>query len=106
MATVKQIEIAAKEEPTTEYIRVRGARVHNPKNIDCEIPGIAPAVAIQQRNPTRWRPSTVATAPEIYDYLRLLFARAGQTFCAQCGVEVKKDSVDEVADRLRRLPAG
>src|SRR3990167_728279 len=160
MATVKRDDLEVDEERTTECIRVRGARVHNLKNIDCEIPhnaltvitgvsgsgksslafdtlyaegqrryveslsayarqflermerpdadeitGIAPAVAIQQRNTTRTPRSTVATATEIYDYLRLLFARAGQTFCAQCGAEGKKDSVDEVADRLLRLPS-
>ncbi|MGA3212716.1 MAG: excinuclease ABC subunit A, partial [Terriglobales bacterium] len=69
-----------------------------------EISGIAPAVAIRQKNTTRNPRSTVATATEIYDYLRLLFARVGRTFCARCGAEVKKDTVDEVADRI--LAAG
>ncbi|MBI4463921.1 MAG: excinuclease ABC subunit UvrA, partial [Acidobacteria bacterium] len=68
-----------------------------------EITGIAPAVAIQQKAPTRNPRSTVGTATEIYDYLRLLFARVGRTYCAQCGGEVKKDSVDEVAERLLAL---
>ncbi|MBI1956435.1 MAG: excinuclease ABC subunit UvrA, partial [Acidobacteria bacterium] len=68
-----------------------------------EISGIAPAVAIRQKNTTRNPRSTVGTATEIYDYLRLLFARVGQTYCAQCGEEVKKDSVDEVAARLLAL---
>ena len=62
------------------------------------IDGIAPAVAIRQKNSTRNPRSTVATATEIYDYLRLLFARVGRTYCAKCGREVKKDTVDEVAD--------
>jgi excinuclease ABC subunit A len=69
------------------------------------IDGIAPAVAIRQKNSTRNPRSTVATATEIYDYLRLLFARVGQTYCLQCGAEVKKDTVDEVADSLLRLEA-
>jgi|CZKD01.1.fsa_nt_gi excinuclease ABC subunit A len=142
----------------TENIVVRGARVHNLKNIDFEVPhnsltvvtgvsgsgksslafdtiyaegqrryveslsayarqfleriekpdvdlidGIAPAVAIRQKNTTRNPRSTVATATEIYDYLRLLFARVGRTYCANCGREVKKDTVDEVADAILAL---
>jgi len=146
-------------EPThTESIVVRGARVHNLKNIDFEVPhntltvvtgvsgsgksslafdtiyaegqrryveslsayarqfleriekpeadsidGIAPAVAIRQKNTTRNPRSTVATATEIYDYLRLLFARIGRTYCANCGREVKKDTVDEVANAIVAL---
>jgi excinuclease ABC subunit A len=142
----------------TESIVVRGARVHNLKNIDFEVPhnsltvvtgvsgsgksslafdtiyaegqrryveslsayarqfleriekpdadtieGIAPAVAIRQKNTTRNPRSTVATATEIYDYLRLLYARVGRTYCANCGREVKKDTVDEVADAILAL---
>src|ERR1700734_1688073 len=67
------------------------------------IDGIAPAVAIRQKNSTRNPRSTVATATEIYDYLRLLFARVGRTYCANCGCEVKKDTVDEVADAVLAL---
>ncbi len=144
-----------------ESIVVRGARVHNLKNIDFEIPhntltvvtgvsgsgksslafdtiyaegqrryveslsayarqfleriekpdvdlidGIAPSVAIRQKNTTRNPRSTVATATEIYDYLRLLFARVGKTFCLQCGEEIKKDTVDEVAAAILALPEG
>ena len=143
---------------STESITVRGARVHNLKNIDFEVPhntltvvtgvsgsgksslafdtiyaegqrryveslsayarqfleriekpdadmidGIAPAVAIRQKNTTRNPRSTVATATEIYDYLRLLFARVGRTYCANCGGEVKRDTVDEVADAILAL---
>ena len=67
------------------------------------IDGIAPAVAIRQKNTTRNPRSTVATATEIYDYLRLLFARVGRTYCAKCGREVKKDTVDEIADTILGL---
>src|SRR6202795_2287159 len=67
------------------------------------IDGIAPAVAIRQKNTTRNPRSTVATATEIYDYLRLLFARVGRTFCLQCSQEVKKDTVDEIADTVLAL---
>src|SRR5437867_1324703 len=146
---------------STESIVVRGARVHNLKNIDFEIPHnsltvvtgvsgsgksslafdtiyaegqrryveslsayarqfleriekpdadvidcIAPAVAIRQKNTTRNPRSTVATATEIYDYLRLLFARIGRTYCLQCGNEVKKDTVDEVAEAVLALGEG
>ena len=146
---------------SNDSIIVRGARVHNLKNIDFEIPhnqltvvtgvsgsgksslafdtiyaegqrryveslsayarqfleriekpdvdlidGIAPAVAIKQKNTTRNPRSTVGTATEIYDYLRLLYARVGRTFCLNCGNEVKKDTVDEVADRILALGEG
>src|SRR5437660_770582 len=67
------------------------------------IDGIAPAVAIRQKNTTRNPRSTVATATEIYDYLRLLFARVGRTYCVNCGKEVKKDTVDEVANAVLAL---
>lgn len=144
-----------------EEIRVRGARVHNLKNLDFTIPhnaitvvtgvsgsgksslafdtlyaegqrryieslsayarqfleriekpdvdeitGIAPAISIRQRNSTRNPRSTVATATEIYDYLRLLYARVGHTFCLRCGEEVRKDSLDEIAARVLALPEG
>ncbi|QYO66169.1 amidohydrolase [Leptolyngbya sp. 7M] len=65
-----------------------------------EITGIAPAIAIRQKNSTKNPRSTVATQTEIYDYLRLLFARAGQTFCHLCGREVKKDSPESAAEEV------
>ena len=144
-----------------DAIVVRGARVHNLKNIDFEIPldrltvvtgvsgsgksslafdtlyaegqrryveslsayarqfleriekpdvdlieGITPAVAIRQKNQTRNPRSTVATATEIYDYLRLLYARIGRTYCPVCGEQVKNDTVDEVAERILALGDG
>jgi excinuclease ABC subunit A len=144
-----------------DSIIVRGARVHNLKNIDCSIPhnrltvvtglsgsgksslafdtlyaegqrryieslsayarqflermekpdvdevvGIAPPVAIRQKNTTRNPRSTVATATEIFDYLRLLFARVGVTTCYQCGQVVRRDHVDEVADQVVAMEAG
>jgi len=67
------------------------------------IDGIAPAVAIRQKNSTRNPRSTVGTATEVYDYLRLLFARVGRTYCVKCGQEVKKDTVDEIADAILAL---
>jgi len=71
-----------------------------------QIEGIAPAVAIRQKNTTRSPRSTVGTATEIYDYLRLLFARVGRTYCANCGAEVGRDTVDEIADALLGLEEG
>ena len=146
---------------TNDAIRVRGARVHNLKNISFEIPGnaltvvtgvsgsgksslafdtlyaegqrryieslsayarqflerierpdvdeisgISPAIAIRQRNTSRNPRSTVATATEIYDYLRLLFARAGRTYCYRCGEPVARDNVDKIADRVLAQTAG
>jgi excinuclease ABC subunit A len=70
------------------------------------IDGIAPAVAIRQKNQTRNPRSTVATATEIYDYLRLLYARVGRTICPQCGQRVKDNTVDEVSERVLALGDG
>src|SRR5450631_4714829 len=69
-------------ESLSAYARQFLERMEKP-DVD-EIDGIAPAVAIGQKNTTRNPRSTVGTTTEIYDYLRLLYARIGQTFCAQC----------------------
>src|SRR5687767_3185285 len=70
------------------------------------IDGLSPAVAIEQKNPTKTSRSTVGTATETYDYLRLLWARAGRTFCPQCGREVKPDTVQSVTDEVLALAPG
>ncbi|HEY0931307.1 MAG TPA: excinuclease ABC subunit UvrA [Gemmatimonas sp.] len=70
------------------------------------IEGISPAVAIEQKNPTRTSRSTVGTATEIYDYLRLLWARVGRTFCPKCGRELRPDTVQSVTDAVLALPDG
>ena len=70
------------------------------------IEGMSPAVAIEQKNPTRTSRSTVGTATEIYDYLRLLWARVGRTYCGVCGRELKPDTVQSVTDVITQLPAG
>jgi len=62
--------------------------------------GLSPAVAIEQKNPTTSSRSTVGTATEIYDYLRLLWARAGTTYCLNCGAEVKVDTVEDVVNSM------
>ncbi len=144
-----------------DSIIIRGARTHNLKGIDCEIPhgkltvvsgvsgsgksslafdtiyaegqrryveslsayarqfleriekpdvdlidGLAPAIAIKQKNSTRNPRSTVATATEIYDYMRLLYARCGTMHCIVCGNLVRRDSVDEIATSVLALGDG
>lgn len=144
-----------------ELISVRGARVHNLKNISVDIPldkltvitgvsgsgksslafdtiyaegqrryveslsayarqflermdkpdvdeilGICPAISIRQKNATRNPRSTVATQTEIFDYLRLLFARIGRTYCENCGEAVKRDTPESAAEEVLKLPQG
>src|SRR5438132_4442996 len=71
-----------------------------PKPLVDGIDGISPAVAIEQKNPTTTSRSTVGTATEIYDFLRLMWARVGTPYCVKCGREVKADTVQEVVDDL------
>src|SRR5438128_4840847 len=71
-----------------------------PKPLVDAIEGISPAVAIEQKNPTTSSRSTVGTATEIYDFLRLLWARTGTQHCVKCGNVVKVDTVQEVVDKL------
>src|SRR5215475_2305344 len=70
------------------------------------IDGLSPAVAIEQKNPTKTSRSTVGTATEIYDYLRLLWARVGHTFCPLCGRELRPETVQSVCDAVLALRAG
>ena len=70
------------------------------------IEGICPAIAIRQKNSVRNPRSTVGTTTEIHDYMRLLFARVGRTFCRQCGQEVIRETAEIVAKRLGELPDG
>lgn len=85
-------------ESLSAYARQFLERMDKP-DVD-EITGISPAIAIRQKNATKNPRSTVATQTEIYDYLRLLFARAGQTICHTCQREVKKDSPESAADEI------
>jgi len=144
-----------------DKIIIRGARVHNLKNIDVEIPrnrlvvitglsgsgkstlafdtlyaegqrryveslsayarqfleqleranvesmeGLSPAIAIDQRSVARNPRSTVGTVTEIYDYLRLLFARIGEPFCPHCGSPITSQTLQQMAETLLRLPKG
>ena len=92
-------------ESLSAYARQFLERMDKP-DVD-EITGIAPAIAIRQKNSTKNPRSTVATQTEIYDYLRLLYARAGQTICHVCSREVQKDSPESAADDvLAKLPEG
>src|SRR5512136_368055 len=144
-----------------EKIIIRGAKVHNLKNIDVEIPrnclvvitglsgsgkstlafdtlyaegqrryveslsayarqfleqmeranvesieGLSPAIAIDQRGMSRNPRSTVGTVTEIYDYLRLLFARVGEPFCPHCGSPISSQTLQQMTETLLRLPKG
>src|SRR3954465_3202930 len=68
--------------------------------------GLSPAVAIEQKNPTKTSRSTVGTATEVYDYLRLLWARIAGTYCPRCGRELRPDTVQSVTDQVLSLPEG
>src|SRR3989454_1753036 len=144
-----------------DHIHVKGAREHNLKNIDVQIPreklvvitgvsgsgksslafdtiyaegqrryveslsayarqflglmekpdvdhieGLSPAISIDQKGSSRNPRSTVGTVTEIYDYLRLLWARIGHPHCPNCGREISKQSIDQIADQVLALPAG
>ena len=91
-------------ESLSAYARQFLERIEKP-DVD-EIDGLAPAIAIKQKNTTRNPRSTVATATEIYDYLRLLYARAGEVHCIYCDGLVKRDSMDEVAGAVLALGDG
>ena len=85
-------------ESLSAYARQFLERMDKP-DVD-EVRGIAPAIAIRQKNATRNPRSTVGTQTEVYDYLRLLFARVGTTICRVCGREVKNDSPESAADEI------
>ena len=144
-----------------KYLRIKGAREHNLKNIDLELPrdklivmsgisgsgksslafdtifaegqrryveslssyarqflgrldkpdvdyieGLSPAISIEQKTTHRNPRSTVGTVTEIYDYLRLLYARIGHPHCANCGSPIEEQSVDQIVDSIMSLPDG
>src|SRR5574341_2500019 len=77
-----------------------------PKPLVDAIEGISPSVAIEQENPTTSSRSTVGTATEIYDFLRLLWARVGTPYCLNCGAVVKTDTVQGVVDEILGAGSG
>ncbi len=144
-----------------EFLRIRGARQHNLRNVSCDIPrnrlvvvtgvsgsgksslafdtifaegqrryveslsayarqfleqmekpdvdsieGLSPAISIEQRTTSKNPRSTVGTVPEIYDYLRLLYASIGKPHCPKCGRPIQAQTVQEMVDRALRLPEG
>ncbi len=70
------------------------------------IEGLSPAISIDQKSTSNNPRSTVGTVTEIYDYLRLLFARIGVPHCPECGAEIKPQSIDEIVDKILKLPEG
>src|SRR6188768_533027 len=91
-------------ESLSAYARQFLERMEKP-DVD-RIDGISPAIAIRQKNSIRNPRSTVGTTTEIHDYMRLLYARIGRTFCRQCGKEVVRETAEVVATRLTALPEG
>src|SRR5919197_5519046 len=91
-------------ESLSAYARQFLERMDKP-DVD-EVLGICPAIAINQKNSTRNPRATVATQTEIYDYLRLLYARIGSTICRRCGNEVKRDTPQSIAEIVMELPEG
>jgi excinuclease ABC subunit A len=91
-------------ESLSAYARQFLERIEKP-DVDF-MDGLAPAIAIKQKNQTRNPRSTVATATEIFDYLRLLYARCGTVTCLHCGGVVRHDTVDEIVTRVLAMPGG
>ncbi len=91
-------------ESLSAYARQFLERMEKP-DVD-RIDGISPAIAIRQKNSVRNPRSTVGTTTEIHDYMRLLYARVGRTFCRNCGREVVRETAEVVAGQLSALPPG
>src|SRR3954454_23897417 len=91
-------------ESLSAYARQFLERMEKP-DVD-RIDGISPAIAIRQKNSIRNPRSTVGTTTEIHDYMRLLYARVGRTYCRNCGREVIRETAEVVARRSTELPEG
>ena len=91
-------------ESLSSYARQFLGQMEKP-NVE-SISGLPPAISIDQKTTNRNPRSTVGTVTEIYDYFRLLFARVGIPHCPKCGKEIKRQTVDQMADEIMRLPEG
>ncbi len=91
-------------ESLSSYARQFLGQMEKPKVTSIE--GLSPAISIDQKSTNRNPRSTVGTVTEIYDYLRLLYARIGIPHCPNCGKEIKRQSVDEIVDTIMKLKAG
>jgi excinuclease ABC subunit A len=91
-------------ESLSAYARQFLGQIEKP-DVD-QIDGLSPAISIDQKGASRNPRSTVGTVTEIYDYLRLLFARAGRPHCPVCGREIARQSVPQIVDRIQALPEG
>ncbi|MDY4187024.1 MAG: hypothetical protein SOX77_04165, partial [Candidatus Borkfalkiaceae bacterium] len=91
-------------ESLSSYARMFLGQMQKP---DVEkIEGLSPAISIDQKTTNNNPRSTVGTVTEIYDYFRLLFARAGVPHCPECGREIKRQTVDEICDKVMAMPEG
>ncbi len=91
-------------ESLSAYARQFLVRMEKP-DVDY-IEGLSPAISIDQKGPSHNPRSTVGTVTEIYDYLRLLFARVGHPHCPKCGREISRQTVQQIVDAVREIPAG
>ena len=91
-------------ESLSSYARQFLGQMEKP-NVD-SIEGLSPAISIDQKSTSNNPRSTVGTVTEIYDYLRLLYARIGVPHCPVCGREISQQSVDQMVDRVQALPEG
>ena len=91
-------------ESLSAYVRQFLGQMDKP-DVDV-IEGLSPAISIDQKTTSKNPRSTVGTVTEIYDYLRLLWARVGTPHCPRCGREIKRQSVDQILDRVLELPEG
>ena len=91
-------------ESLSSYARMFLGQMDKP-DVD-QIDGLSPAISIDQKTTSKNPRSTVGTVTEIYDYLRLLWARVGVPHCPKCGKEIKKQTVDQIVDQITALPEG
>ena len=80
----------------------QGGCLHGPQHVS----GLSPAISIEQKTTSHSPRSTVGTITEIYDYLRVLYARLGQSYCPYCQIPIGTQSADEIIDKVMSLPDG